>query len=116
MHLNPVRADLVSEDKALESYRWSSYGEYLKRPSQRVKWLRVDRLMGECGIAEDSPAGRRRLALCLEQHPGEPPGGLASGGARPGGDIGGASCHLSFGQLKLNRYGCQRRQRHHDVG
>jgi len=32
-----------------------------------VKWLRVDRLMGEWSIPKDSPAGRRRLAQCLEQ-------------------------------------------------
>src|SRR6266513_3072948 len=35
VHLNPVRAKLLSKEQKLRAYRWSSYGEYLKRPGQR---------------------------------------------------------------------------------
>ncbi len=31
VHLNPVRANLLSPDESLQEYRWSSYPEYLKR-------------------------------------------------------------------------------------
>src|ERR1035441_9852971 len=42
VHLNPVRARLLPPEAALESFAWSSYGEYLKPASQRPGWLRVD--------------------------------------------------------------------------
>lgn len=61
VHLNPVRAKLLSPEERLSAYGWSSYPEYLKRPSRRVSWLRVDRLLGEMGIARDSDAGRREF-------------------------------------------------------
>ncbi len=66
VHLNPVRARLLRPTEPLESYLWSSYGQYLKAPGQRVGWLRTDRLLGEWGIAKDSPAGRKHFAQCLE--------------------------------------------------
>ena len=66
VHLNPVRANLLNHQRLLESYRWSSYGEYLRAPGQRWQWLRVDRLMGEWGISKDSPAGRRRFGQVME--------------------------------------------------
>src|SRR5436190_1321953 len=47
VHLNPLRAKLLTAEQALKEYRWSSYPEYLKGPSQRMAWLRVDRLLGE---------------------------------------------------------------------
>ena len=43
-------------------------------PSKRPAWLRVDRLLGEWGIPEDSPAGRQRLELALEERRGEEEG------------------------------------------
>jgi len=46
VHLNPVRAKLLKPEQRLRAYRWSSYGEYLKRPGQRPRWLRADRLLG----------------------------------------------------------------------
>lgn len=67
VHLNPVRAGLLKKKQLpLESYRWSSYGQYLKRPGQRFGWLRVERLLGEWGIPKDSPAGRRRFGQVME--------------------------------------------------
>jgi hypothetical protein len=57
VHLNPVRAALLSADQPLSAYAWSSYPLYL-RPARRPAWLRVDRLLGEHGIQEDSAQGR----------------------------------------------------------
>src|SRR3989442_15423069 len=45
VHLNPVRAKLVTREQPLREYRWSSFGEYLKAPSHRPAWLRVDRVL-----------------------------------------------------------------------
>ena len=46
VHLNPVRAKLLRPEEPLRAYRWSSY------PAS----LRVDRVVGELGIREDSVA------------------------------------------------------------
>ena len=67
VHLNPARAKLVKPEAALRSYAWSSWPEYLKRPGQRWSWLRVDRLLGEYRIPQDSAAGRRALEQALEE-------------------------------------------------
>jgi putative transposase len=71
VHLNPVRAKLLKPEAPLESYRWSSYGWYLKDRSQRPGWLRVDRLLGEKGIPQDSEAGRQQFARLMEQRRAE---------------------------------------------
>jgi len=67
VHLNPVRAGLIAPGKSLESFRWSSYPAYLQPVGRRPKWLRVDRFLGEKGIARDSEAGREQLARQMEQ-------------------------------------------------
>jgi putative transposase len=67
VHLNPVRAGLVTPKTGLESFRWSSYPAYLLSARQRPKWLRVDRLLGEWGIARDSAAGREQWAGQMER-------------------------------------------------
>jgi putative transposase len=67
VHLNPVRAGLLRPGQPLESYPWSSYGQYLKAPGKRIQWLRVDRLLGEWRIPKDSPAGRRHFGRCMEE-------------------------------------------------
>lgn len=51
----------------MREFAWSSVGEYLKAPSQRVVWLRADRLLGEMGIPKDSTAGRRRFEEAMEE-------------------------------------------------
>lgn len=66
VHLNPARAKLLRPEQPLRTYRWSSWPEYLKSPSKRWPWLRVDRLLGEYGIGQESAAGRRRLEQMLE--------------------------------------------------
>lgn len=67
VHLNPARAKVITPEEGLESYGWSSYPAYLQPAHERPKWLRVDRLLGEKGIAKDSAAGRRELARQMEQ-------------------------------------------------
>jgi len=66
-HLNPVRAKLVRPKEPLRSYRWSSYPAYLERPGRRPAWLRVERVLGEMGIAQDSAAGRREFERLMEE-------------------------------------------------
>ena len=50
----------------MESFGWSSYGQYLKPPEQRPAWLRVDRVLGEEGIPRDTEAGRKVFAQRME--------------------------------------------------
>src|SRR5436190_173569 len=71
VHLNPVRAKLLTGEQRLREYRWSSFGEYLKTPAGRPGWLRVDRVLGEKGIVEDSTAGRR-FEEVMEERRAEP--------------------------------------------
>jgi putative transposase len=66
VHLNPMRAKLLTPEQPLSDYRWSSWPEYLKSPAKRWPWLRVDRLLGEYRIPQDSAAGRRHLAAQME--------------------------------------------------
>lgn len=66
VHLNPARAKLLKEGHRLSDYPWSSYPAYLKARSERPKWLRVDRVLGEAGIPKDSPAGRREFGKRME--------------------------------------------------
>jgi REP element-mobilizing transposase RayT len=66
VHLNPVRAKLLTAEQALRAYVWSSWPEYIKSPAKRWEWLRVDRLLGEYRIPQDSAAGRRHLETQVE--------------------------------------------------
>lgn len=66
VHLNPVRAKLVSALEPLRGYAWSSLPAYLGAPFKRPVWLRVERLLGEYRIPRDSVAGRRLLEESLE--------------------------------------------------
>jgi len=70
VHLNPARARLLAPKQALRAFPWSSWPQYLQRPGKRWPWLRVDRLLGECGIPRDSAAGRRQLERSLEERRG----------------------------------------------
>ena len=54
----------------MKSFAWSSWPSYLLARLKRPAWLRVDRLRGEWGIPEDSPAGRPRLERALEERRG----------------------------------------------
>jgi len=66
VHLNPVRARLLRAEQRLLEYPWSSFGWYLAAPPHRPAWLRVDRLLGEHGIKQDSAAGRQEFERRME--------------------------------------------------
>jgi REP element-mobilizing transposase RayT len=70
VHLNPMRAGLLAAQAPLQSYAWSSYPLYLQGPERRPGWLRVDRLLGEWGIAQDSPVGRQELLAQVSEQAG----------------------------------------------
>ncbi len=67
VHLNPVRAKLLRSEAPLRAFRWSSFAEYVRAPARRPPWLRVGRLFGEMGIAQDTSAGRRQFELRMEE-------------------------------------------------
>jgi len=66
VHLNPVRAKLLQPAQRLLEFPWTSLGGYLAAPPHRPAWLRVDRLLGEHGIPQDTAAGRREFEQRLE--------------------------------------------------
>ena len=74
VHLNPVRARMLQPEERLLSYPWSSFGAYLAAPEHRPGWVRVDRLLGEHGIREDTPAGRQRFEQWMERRRAEEAG------------------------------------------
>jgi REP element-mobilizing transposase RayT len=61
VHLNPVRAKLLAPEDRLLAYPWSSFGFYLAAREHRPAWLRVDRLLGEHGIEQDTPVSRQEF-------------------------------------------------------
>jgi putative transposase len=70
VHLNPVQAKLLRAEQALSAYGWSSYPSYLHSAEVRPPWLRVDRVLGECGILADTWAGRRHYEQLMEERRG----------------------------------------------
>jgi REP element-mobilizing transposase RayT len=75
VHLNPVRAKLLAPEQPLRDYAWSSYAEYLKPPTRRWSWLRVERLLGEMRLPKDSAAGRREFERQMEERRRQEGGG-----------------------------------------
>jgi len=71
VHLNPLRAGMLKTGEVLEGYVWSSFPQYLKPASRRVRWLRVDRLLGEYGIRGVTSSGRREFREIMERRCGE---------------------------------------------
>ncbi len=65
VHLNPVRAGLVTKSDGFDSYPWTSLVEYRKTPSKRYVWLETRRLLSTFGLS-DCPAGRRKFIERLE--------------------------------------------------
>ncbi len=66
VHLNPARAQMVAPETPVHSYRWSSYPK-CRQHHLRPNWLRVDRLLGEYGLGEDTHGARREFERALEQ-------------------------------------------------
>lgn len=57
IHLNPVRAGIVTADQ-LERWNWGSM-RWLLRPGERAKWFSPMGALESAGMLADSPAGRR---------------------------------------------------------
>jgi len=72
VHLNPARANLLKSEDRLLAYPWSSFGYYLSAPKHRPQWVRVDRLLGEHGIGQDTPASRQQFEQRMEARRLEP--------------------------------------------
>jgi hypothetical protein len=71
VHLNPVRAHLLKPDERLLAYPWSSFTFYLAAPEHRPQWIRVERLLGEHGIQQDTAAGRQQFEQRMEHRRSE---------------------------------------------
>ena len=67
VHLNPVRAKLLAPEDRLLAWPWSSFPLYLAAAAHRPRWLRADRLLGEHGIPQDTPAGRQEFERQMER-------------------------------------------------
>ena len=60
IHLNPVRARMVTLEQRLFDFPWSSYPLYVAKAG-RPPWFDPRVVLGECGL-EDTAAGRRAFA------------------------------------------------------
>lgn len=69
VHLNPVRASLIAPEEPLIA--WSSLHWYTAAPAHRPSWIRVDRLLGEHGLREDTPATRAEFLRRMEDRRNE---------------------------------------------
>jgi len=67
VHLNPVRAQLLAPGDRLVGYPWSSFPLYLAGREHRPRWVRAERLLGEHGIQQDTPAGRQEFERHMER-------------------------------------------------
>lgn len=74
VHLNPVRAGLLKPEDRLMAYPWSSFGWYLAAREHRPRWLRVDRLLGEHGIQQDTALSRQEFERRMEARRAEESG------------------------------------------
>src|SRR4051812_7473163 len=66
VHLNPVRAGLLKPEERLLAYPWSSLTWYLAAPEHRPQWIRVDRLLGEHGLQQDTALARQEFEKRME--------------------------------------------------
>jgi hypothetical protein len=67
IHLNPARAGLVQADQPLRSYLWSSFPSYLVPERKRLKWLCVNKVLGELWGNQDNPKGELAYELYMEE-------------------------------------------------
>jgi len=67
VHLNPVRAGLLRPEERLLAYPWSSFAAYVAAPEHRPSWIRVDRLLGEHGLQEDTAFSREHFEQRVER-------------------------------------------------
>ena len=71
VHLNPVRAGLLHADEPVSAYPWSSLHWYAAAAAHRPAWLRVDRLLGDHGLREDTPQTRAEFLTRIESRRAE---------------------------------------------
>lgn len=114
-HLNPVRAKLLAPHSRLLEYPWSSFGSYLTEPRHRPPWLRVERLLGEHGIARDTAEGRRQFERRMEARRAGEGDPSQWKGLRRGWCLGGAAFKAGLlermqGQLGPDHSGATRRE------
>jgi hypothetical protein len=64
MHLNPVRAKLLAPEAPLESFVWSSYGQYLTAPREleRLGWAESELTRQRKGDRHEVALARRLRA------------------------------------------------------
>jgi len=115
VHLNPVRAGLLQPGERLLAYPWTSLGYYLAAPEHRPCWVRVDRLLGEHGLQQDTSAARqefeRRMELRrLEAGEEQSLGALRRGWCLGGDDFRKQMLERAEGQLGEHHYGKLRRE------
>jgi len=67
VHLNPVRARLLAPEDRLLANPWRNFPWYLAAREHRPHWLRVERLFGDHGIPQDTPAGRQEFERQMER-------------------------------------------------
>lgn len=108
VHLNPARAGLLKAQERLLAYPWSSFGYYLAAPEHRPHWIRVDRLLGEHGLQQDSPAARQEFERRIEARRLEPGDEQALKALRRGWCLG----SQAFKQQKLEELDGQVGQHH----
>ena len=102
VHLNPVRAELVGAEEKLETFAWSSYPAY-RQLRLRPEWLRVDRLLGEHGLQEDTAATRRELEGRMDSARRRPDEELVQGVRRGVEGGSGGFCRLAGGEVVAAR-------------
>ena len=108
VHLNPVRAKLLGSEDRLLSYPWSSFAGYWAAPAHRPAWLRVDRLLGEHGIGQDTAAGRQEFERRMEVRRAQQTDGAEWAPLRRGWCLGGEE----FRQQMLERMAGQLGEHH----
>ena len=75
IHLNPVRARMVSLEQRLFDFPWSSYPLYVAKKG-RSPWFEPRVVLGEAGL-DDSAAGRRSYAQRMRERAVEELSGTA---------------------------------------
>jgi REP element-mobilizing transposase RayT len=88
VHLNPVRAHLLKPEERLLAFPLRSFVYYLAAPQHRPEWIRVDRLLGEHGIQQDTVAGRQLFEQRMEVRRIEPEDEAATSHLRRGWFVG----------------------------
>ena len=66
VHLNPVRAGILNAEGRRRAHPWSSWPAYLAAPEHRPTWVRVDRLLGEHGLQQETAARREEFERRME--------------------------------------------------